>query len=88
VVEYTPSEIKLAVSGYGRAEKPQLQHMVKLLLGLDTAPSPHDAADALAVAICHAHSRGAAGTPARGQPRHLTSWRYAKLPERARRQPS
>ena len=89
VVEYTPAEIKVAVSGYGRAQKPQLQHMVKLLLGLDTAPSPHDAADALAVAICHAHVRGArSAAPVRRQPRHLTNWRYAKLPERARRQPS
>ncbi len=85
VVEYTPSEIKLAVSGYGRAEKPQLQQMVKMLLGLDTAPSPHDAADALAVAICHAHARGVLAPPVRRQPRHLTSWRYAKLPDRVRR---
>ena len=53
VVEYTPAEIKRAVVGYGRAEKPQVGQMVKLLLGLDRAPSPHDAADALAVAICH-----------------------------------
>ena len=60
-----PAEIKLAVAGYGRAEKPQLQHMVKLLLGLDTAPSPHDAADALAVAICHAHSPATPGAAAR-----------------------
>jgi crossover junction endodeoxyribonuclease RuvC len=85
VVEYTPSEIKLAVAGYGRAEKPQLQQMVKMLLGLDTAPSPHDAADALAVAICHAHSRGALAPPVRRPPRHLTSWRYVKLPDRPRR---
>jgi crossover junction endodeoxyribonuclease RuvC len=56
VVEYTPTEIKRAVVGYGRAEKHQVQQMVKLLLGLDKAPSPHDAADALAVAICHLHS--------------------------------
>ena len=56
VVEYTPAEIKRAVVGYGRAEKPQVQHMVKLILGLAAVPSPHDAADALAVAICHAHS--------------------------------
>jgi len=56
VVEYTPAEIKRAVVGYGRAEKPQVQHMVKLLLGLAVVPSPHDAADALAVAICHVHS--------------------------------
>ena len=57
VVEYTPAEIKRAVVGYGRAEKQQVQHMVKLLLGLATVPSPHDAADALAVAICHVHSQ-------------------------------
>jgi len=56
VVEYTPAEIKLAVVGYGRAEKRQVQQMVKLLLGLAIVPSPHDAADALAVAICHVHS--------------------------------
>jgi crossover junction endodeoxyribonuclease RuvC len=55
VVEYTPAEIKRAVVGYGRAEKPQVQRMVKLLLGLAAVPSPHDAADALAVAICHVH---------------------------------
>jgi crossover junction endodeoxyribonuclease RuvC len=56
VAEYTPAEIKRAVVGYGRAEKPQVQHMIKLLLGLSAVPSPHDAADALAVAICHVHS--------------------------------
>ena len=56
VVEYTPAEIKQAVVGYGRAEKHQVQHMIKLLLGLAKPPSPHDAADALAVAICHVHS--------------------------------
>lgn len=57
IAEYTPAEIKRAVVGYGRAEKPQVQHMVKLLLGLAAVPSPHDAADALAVAICHVHTR-------------------------------
>ena len=56
VVEYTPAEIKRAIVGYGRAEKQQVAQMVKLLLGLRAAPSPHDAADALAVAICHLHS--------------------------------
>ena len=56
VVEYTPAEVKRAVVGYGRAEKPQVQQMIKLLLGLAKAPSPHDAADALAVAICHLHA--------------------------------
>ena len=61
VVEYTPAEIKRAVVGYGRAEKQQVGQMVKLLLGLSAAPSPHDAADALAVAICHLHSMAPAG---------------------------
>lgn len=55
VFEYTPAEVKRAVVGYGRAEKPQVGDMVALLLGLDTQPSPHDAADALAVALCHLH---------------------------------
>ena len=56
VAEYTPAEVKRAVVGYGRAEKQQVQAMIKLLLHLDEAPTPHDAADALAVAICHLHS--------------------------------
>ena len=56
VVEYTPAAVKLAIVGYGRAEKAQMQQMVKLLLGLDAIPQPHDAADALAIAICHVHS--------------------------------
>ena len=60
VVEYTPAEVKRAVVGYGRAEKHQVQQMIKLLLGLSKAPTPHDASDALAVAICHLHSRPAA----------------------------
>ena len=66
VVEYTPAAIKRAVVGYGRAEKHQVQQMIKLLLGLDQPPSPHDAADALAVAICHLHSLPPAGLGARG----------------------
>ncbi|MBI5303725.1 MAG: crossover junction endodeoxyribonuclease RuvC [Chloroflexi bacterium] len=53
--EYTPLEIKQAVVGYGRADKAQVQQMVRLLLQLDHVPQPDDAADALAVAICHAH---------------------------------
>jgi crossover junction endodeoxyribonuclease RuvC len=60
IAEYTPAAVKRAVVGYGRAEKRQVQHMIKLLLGLDRAPSPHDAADALAIAICHLHSAGRA----------------------------
>ena len=61
VFEYTPAEIKRAVVGYGRADKPQVQQMIKLLLGLAEVPSPHDAADALAVAICHVHAQPPAG---------------------------
>ena len=56
VVEYTPAEVKRAVVGYGRADKRQVQHMVTLLLGLARPPTPYDASDALAVAICHLHS--------------------------------
>ncbi len=52
--EYSPSHVKLAVSGYGRAEKAQVQRMVQAILRLDAPPAPHHAADALAVAICHA----------------------------------
>lgn len=52
--EYTPSEIKTAVTGYGNADKKQMQRMVQILLKLDTLPKPDDAADALAVALCHA----------------------------------
>ncbi len=61
VVEYTPAEIKRSVVGYGRADKPQVAQMVKLLLGLDAIPKPHDATDALAVAICHLHNGGPIG---------------------------
>jgi len=82
IAEYTPAEIKRAVVGFGRAEKPQIGRMVTLLLGLDAPPSPHDAADALAVAICHIHSSTGAvanamrGLPARRSPGgSATSWR-------------
>jgi crossover junction endodeoxyribonuclease RuvC len=56
IQEYKPAEIKQAVAGYGGAPKQQVQGMVQLLLGLDDIPRPDDAADALAVAICHFHS--------------------------------
>jgi crossover junction endodeoxyribonuclease RuvC len=77
VVEYTPAEIKRSVVGYGRAEKHQVQQMVKLILGLPALPVPHDAADALAVAICHVHSSSpaAAVKDVRPRPRAATSWR-------------
>ena len=87
VHEYTPAEIKQAVVGYGRAEKPQVQQMITLLLGLDTAPTPHDASDALAVAVCHAHaSGGAVPADTAPVPRHLRSWRHAKPAQLGRRQ--
>ena len=56
VLEYTPLEVKQAVVGYGRADKGQVQAMVKAILNLDEIPTPDDAADALAIAICHLHS--------------------------------
>lgn len=59
--EYTPLQIKQAITGYGRAEKIQIQMMVKTLCGLKEVPKPDDAADAVAVAICHAHSTAAGG---------------------------
>jgi crossover junction endodeoxyribonuclease RuvC len=57
VAEYTPLQVKQAMVGYGRAAKSQVQEMVRVMLGLDRIPEPDDAADALAVAICHIHSR-------------------------------
>ncbi len=56
IAEYTPMEVKQAVAGYGGADKTQVQLMVRALLDLPELPKPDDAADALAVAICHAHS--------------------------------
>jgi crossover junction endodeoxyribonuclease RuvC len=64
IAEYTPAEIKRAVVGYGRAEKQQVGEMVRLLLGLASVPEPHDAADALAVAVCHVHMQAAPGAAA------------------------
>jgi crossover junction endodeoxyribonuclease RuvC len=56
VYEYSPAEVKSAVTGYGRADKPQVMQMVCALLKLKSSPVEYDASDALAVAICHAHS--------------------------------
>ena len=56
VAEYKPAQVKEAVVGYGKADKPQMQEMVRILLGLPTVPHPDDAADALAIAICHVHT--------------------------------
>lgn len=56
IAEYTPLQVKQAIVGYGKAEKKQVQEMVKMFLHLSAVPKPDDVADALAVAICHAHS--------------------------------
>ena len=56
IFEYTPLQVKQAVVGYGRAEKKQVITMVTMLLGLEKPPRPDDTADALAIAVCHAHS--------------------------------
>lgn len=58
VYEYTPLQVKQAVTGYGRAEKKQIMEMTRIILGLQKVPKPDDTADALALAVCHAHSCG------------------------------
>jgi crossover junction endodeoxyribonuclease RuvC len=60
IYEYTPLQVKQAVTGYGRADKKQIQQMVKMLLNLREIPKPDDVADALAIAICHGNSSHAA----------------------------
>ncbi len=56
ISEFTPLQVKIAATGYGRASKKQVQKMLKIILNLDKMPSPDDAADALAVALCHANT--------------------------------
>lgn len=56
IFEYTPLQVKQAVVGYGRADKTQVQQMAKAILSLSSVPKPDDVADALAIAVCHAHS--------------------------------
>lgn len=58
IFEYTPLQVKQSVVGYGRAEKKQVQEMTRVILKLDKIPKPDDTADALAMAICHAHASG------------------------------
>src|SRR5688572_13798230 len=86
IVEYSPAEVKQSVVGYGRAEKGQVQAMVQLLLGLSAPPTPFDASDALAIAVCHLHKMNVAGGGARlepdgvSKPGGVTSWRAFRLP--------
>ncbi len=81
VALHTPSEVKAAVTGYGSADKKQVGAMVARLLGLDEVPKPADAADALALAICHAWRRGAEqapAAPAHGLTPAQRAWRDAE----------
>ncbi len=88
IAEYTPAEVKRAIVGYGRAEKHQVQEMVRVLLGLADVPEPNDAADALGIAICHAHSLFASAitgwtrtsSGAVRKSRAATSWRHYRPP--------
>ena len=77
VTEYAPAEVKRAVVGYGRADKRQVQQMIARLLGLAEAPSPHDVSDALAIAVCHAHTASSPQAAARsvGHGVGVRSWR-------------
>jgi crossover junction endodeoxyribonuclease RuvC len=84
IAEYPPAEVKRAVVGYGRAEKQQVQLMVRLLLGLESVPGPLDVSDALAVAICHVHALRPASVGDRVDPRAARqprSWRNFKINE-------
>ena len=67
IAEFTPLQVKMAVVGYGRAEKIQVQEMVRVILKLKAIPKPDDAADALAIAICYAHSWRQAGLAIGGE---------------------
>ena len=86
---HTPSEVKAAVTGHGRAEKAQVQEMVRRLLGLDTVPTPADAADALALAITHAWRAHAVGTshrtPTARQTAAQQAWAQAETRARTAR---
>jgi crossover junction endodeoxyribonuclease RuvC len=84
IAAYAPAEIKRAVVGYGRADKQQIQRMIKLLLGLDAPPAPHDAADALAVAICHLHKIAGGAHAFGGTGLRAGTSRSSNLPRRWR----
>jgi crossover junction endodeoxyribonuclease RuvC len=83
---HTPSEVKAAVTGYGNAPKAQVQHMVARVLGLAEAPKPADAADALALAICHAWRQGS--PTASGSSEQTEAQRAWAQAERAARRPA
>ena len=84
IVEYTPAEVKQSIVGYGRAEKMQVQSMVQLLLGLTVPPTPFDASDALAIAVCHLHKINGQITEVASRARksagRATSWRAFRPP--------
>jgi crossover junction endodeoxyribonuclease RuvC len=71
IAEYTPNVVKQGVTGSGRADKAQVQEMVRRIFALDAVPRPDDAADALAVALCHAQSRGLAVALAASRPARM-----------------
>jgi len=72
VAEYSPSEVKFAVVGYGKADKRQIQEMVRLILNMEHVPHPDDAADALAVALCHAQTAPFHAKVAQHEPQQRT----------------
>ena len=85
IFEYTPAEVKQSVVGYGRAEKGQVQSMMQLLLGLAVPPTPFDASDALAIAVCHLHKmnlQGVAGVVLRPKKNggRAATWSAFRLP--------
>lgn len=81
---HTPSEVKAAVTGYGSADKKQVGAMVARILRLSEVPRPADAADALAIAICHSWSRGAAAASPMGMTPAQKAWRAAEAATRSR----
>ncbi|GMA51928.1 crossover junction endodeoxyribonuclease RuvC [Alicyclobacillus contaminans] len=78
LAEYTPMQVKLAVTGYGKAEKRQIQEMVRILLRLAEAPKPDDTADALAVALTHAHTVPPRARTAPLAPSPASPWRTVR----------
>jgi crossover junction endodeoxyribonuclease RuvC len=82
---HTPSEVKAAVTGYGAADKKQVAAMVQRVLGLDAPPTPADASDALALALCHAWRSGGAVAPEVGLTPAQEAWRRAEKSAAARR---